>query len=191
MLRALMGLIVAGVLTATSASAETLGDVLAGAGMSDVATSLPAAQPVTSYAYHRDGDSFLLAYYHTYPQDLNLLEDTLHLLYVDRGSGEVIRKDLLLPVALQPYDLRYLGSVLNIRKIDGRYFLQGHLSPSASPTLVLNADLSVHDLLPGWIVSVQEDKGIVFRHNTPHFGPRQEERLSRYDPIARRTYPLK
>lgn len=168
-------------LAATCAHAETLEDVLAGQGLSGWQETVPAARPITSYAVYRDEESFLLAYYYAQPHDKNFLEDTLRVLRIDLPSRRVDAREILLPLELETYQLTHLGSVLEVRKINGRYYLKGHLTPSASPTLVLNEDLTVHDVLPGWIVNVEKGGGIICQRNAVHFAPAREPEFFLYE----------
>ncbi|MCA9402285.1 MAG: hypothetical protein KC897_00765 [Candidatus Omnitrophica bacterium] len=178
--------------TPIQAIADTLGDVLERQDMSGYLADIPAAQPVTSYAAYQDRTTFLLAYYHAYPKDPDFLEDTLRILYIDLPARQVTRKEILLPVKLSAYEPTYLGSVLEVRKIGPRFYLKGHLNPSASPTLVLTEELDVWDVLPGWVTEVDEGEGITCRHNAVHFGGVvTPPEFFRYDPVNRTSVALK
>ena len=173
------------------AHAETLGDVLERQDQSGYLAAIPASQEVTSYAVYQDRDMFLLAYYHTFPKDPNFLEDTLRVLTIDFAARQAAVHEFLLPLELEPFGLTHLGSVLELRKIAGRFYLKGHLTPSASPTLILNPDLTVHDVIPGWVVEVEEGGGVIYRQNSIHFAPSGEPEFFRYSAGSKTSVAVK
>ncbi|MBZ0167077.1 MAG: hypothetical protein K8I00_09745 [Candidatus Omnitrophica bacterium] len=165
-----------------TARAETLGEVVSRHNLGRYLPRLPADQPITSYATHEDLHEFLLAYYEWHPEDPNRLDDALRVVRIDKRAGRVTHSVISMNTALRPWGLSHLGSVLDVRKIGGRYYLKGHLNPSASPTLVLSEDLILGDVIPGWIVSSNKGRRIVYQHNEVHFAPPVETRYSVYHP---------
>lgn len=163
-------------------NAETLGDVVSRHDLGHYRPRLPSGQPITSYATYEDLREFLLAYYEWHPEDPNRLDDALRLVRIDKHAGRITHGVISMNNALRPWGLSHLGSVLDVRKIGGRYYLKGHLSPSASPTVVLSEDLTLNDVIPGWIVSSDKDPRILFQHNEAHFVPPVEPRYSDYHP---------
>lgn len=164
------------------ANAETLGEVVSRHQLAHVLPRLAAGQPITSYAVHEDPHEFLLAYYERHVEDPNRLVDDLRLVRIDKRAGWVTHGLFSIKNALRPWGLSHIGSILEVRKIQGRYYLKGHLNPSASPTLVLSEDLTLKDVIPGWIVSSDQDRQIIYRHNEVHFAPPVEPRYSVYHP---------
>jgi hypothetical protein len=73
-------------------------------------------------------------------------------------------------------------------------YLDGHVSPSASCTMVTTRDLTVRGTFYGWIVGQFQAGRVVYEHSQVHFAPTHYVELSIYDPAHRtslKIYPLK
>jgi hypothetical protein len=79
------------------------------------------------------------------------------------------------------------GSIIKIRAVNGFLYLDGHVTPSASCTMVLTESLTLHDTLLGWPVAYFRDGRVVYQHSEPHFAPTHYAELSIYDPVSRRS----
>lgn len=87
-----------------------------------------------------------------------------------------------------------LGTIVDLRRHQALFYVTGHLSPSAAPTLVLSNDLELIRLLEGWPTLPLADGRMVFQDNMTHFAPAHPASLSVYDPSSdevRRVYPVK
>jgi hypothetical protein len=79
------------------------------------------------------------------------------------------------------------GSILAIDAVKGFLYLDGHINPSASCTMVLTDKLTLHDTFYGWVVGSFKDGRVVYQHSEPHFMPTHYVELSVYDPVRRRS----
>ena len=116
--------------------------------------------------------------------------------YWDDGSGlmpEILR--------VRTYDKRArrwnyaefkgnFGSILRLHHGGRWWYMSGHLSPSAAPTLVLSRDLRLVRTLKGWTELVLPDGRLVYHHSMIHFAPAHPGSLGFYDPHTNRDFRL-
>jgi hypothetical protein len=82
------------------------------------------------------------------------------------------------------------GSVTRVNRSERWWYVTGHWSPSAVPTLALSADLKLRHELKGWPELILPDGRVVYQNNMPHFSPAYPESVSLYDPVADRDVRL-
>ena len=183
--------IIALLLAAAPALAESLADVLRARGIPPGTLPLghPSDRPITSYAILDDPSQFLIAYYE------------------DDGSG-AIRPPLcpplrqILPPLAQCGHHRgtcrrgeppLLRSVIDIRAIAQAFYLTTHITPSASCTLILSPVPLLQTELNGWFLAAFPDGAVIYHNSMVHFAPTHSAELSLYDPAtgeSRIIYPL-
>jgi hypothetical protein len=116
--------------------------------------------------------------------------------YRDDGSG-------LLPEILRvrTYDKRTgrweyaefngnFGSILRLHRGGAWWYVSGHLSPSAAPTLVLSRNLRLVRTLNGWPQLALPDGRLIYQHSMVHFSPAHPGSLGVYDPATNADVPL-
>lgn len=133
---------------------------------------------ITSYAVLDESDVFAIAYY-WYENSL-ALPNLLRVRVYDKG----IKRWKFAELEGQ------WGSMLHIRKAKQWWYLTGHSSPSAAPTLVLSAELRLIRELKGWPMLVLPDGRLVYHDNMVHFAPAHPGSLSLYNPATGRNVRL-
>lgn len=102
--------------------------------------------------------------------------------YWDDGSGlvpEILR--------VRTYDKRArrwdyaefkgnFGSILRLHRGGHWWYVSGHLSPSAAPTLVLSRNLRLVRTLNGWTQLALPDGRLIYQHSMIHFSPAHRDR---------------
>jgi hypothetical protein len=83
-----------------------------------------------------------------------------------------------------------LGSSAGLTEQGANVYLETHLTPSASCTIVLTQDLSVKAALSGWILGFVGDRYAVFHESMVHFAPTHPLNVSVYDTVTGRTTRL-
>lgn len=146
----------------------------------------PAAeldQKITSYAALDDPQGFLIAYY---PDDgSGRLGDTLWLALLRKPERTWMRRQLRRD---SDGSVTFGGSVLGIIRVGGFLYLNTHVNPSASFTLVLDADLNYRDSIYGWLVGWFSDGLIVYQNSEVHFAPTHYVEISAYDPGQKKQW---
>jgi hypothetical protein len=131
-----------------------------------------AARRITSYAVLDDEAWFAIAYY--WDNGSGTLPDTLHLRTYDRRTKHWRYR------ALQ----NELGGIVDIQRRSAWWYVKGHHTPSAAPTLVLAEDLRPMRTLQGWPELILPDGRIVYHHSMRHFAPEHRGSLGFYDPVT-------
>ena len=134
-------------------------------------------EPITSYSVLDDRQGFVIAYYGQEPDGL------LHELRV--RSFDARTRTWRSKTFPEP-----IGSILKIDRNASVIYVNGHSSPSATPTLVLSANLEVKRELDGWPVLMLDDGRMVFQRSMVHFAPAHGGALALYDPVADREVSL-
>ena len=132
------------VLAVVLQKAPTLANELLQRDLPPPAEAAELDRPIASYSVFDDDSRFVIAYYSAEPDDL------LHELRVRTFD----KRSRAWRSATFTEDI---GSVLEIRAHGGHLYVVGHLSPSASPSLVLQHDLSLKRVLDGWPVLMLGD----------------------------------
>ncbi len=153
---------------------------------------------ITSFAMLNDGQEFLIAYYLDNPR--NELRFPLLVTSFDKHSGKWSHAELtdLQVHVVEGTDHEIeddcLGSVLDISRHGGEYFLNLHFNPSAGCLLVLNKDLTVRHTLAGCPVAFFKSGVFAWISDMVHFSDVHAETLSLYDPAtgkSQQIYPQK
>jgi hypothetical protein len=77
-----------------------------------------------------------------------------------------------------------LGSVLRIETIGEKFFLETHVTPSASCQYVLSDTLTLEHILFGWPRESPPSRRLLIEGNTVHFAVTHPLTLSLYDPAT-------
>jgi len=175
---------------APNATAATLRSVLVDNGVP--ATGAPAwlDATISGYAVFSDETLFAIACYRGAE---TALPDTLDVVAFDRRASRwraatVPRRQG--KVEAGGWDV---GTFVEIRKGARHLYLEAHLNPSASTTLVLNDALAVEGTADGWIRALLPADAFLFEHSTVHFAATHAAELWIYasaDRSSRRVYPL-
>ncbi|MBV8052917.1 MAG: hypothetical protein JOZ80_17140 [Acidobacteriaceae bacterium] len=185
-------------LTHSGAQQElTLADVLLGENIPPLPITIPDLHSeITSYATLNDDKEFVVGYYLLDPAERNALKTPLLITRFDKQTNEWSHVALsgVKVKALEGHDIESdcLGSVSAIERHNGNYYLNLHLTPSASCTLILNRDLTVSHTLGGWTDAFFESGRVIYTGNMVHFAPTHPEKLYIYDPVvhdSRLLYP--
>jgi hypothetical protein len=176
---------------APNATAATLRSVLVENGVP--ATGAPAwlDATISGYAAFSDETLFAIACYRGAG---TALPDTFDVVAFDRRSGRW--RAATLPrrrgnVEAGGWDA---GTFVEIRRGTRHLYLEAHLNPSASTTLVLNDALAVEGTADGRIRAVLPGDAFLFEKSTIHFAPTHTAELWIYTSADRRSsivYPLK
>ena len=136
-------------------------------------------QPITSYSVLDDSHGFVIAYYLVEPDGLL---HALHIRSYDKRTRAWRTQTFPDPI----------GSILNIQRHRGYFYVTGHSSPSATPLLVLRETLELKRELDGWPLLMLDDGRVVFSRSERHFVPTHAAALALYDPVSDReesVYP--
>jgi hypothetical protein len=134
---------------------------------------------ITSYEVYDEGEWFAIAYYWD-AASLDLLRFGVYNRRVRGWKSTTLPGDW--------------GSITRVNRSEQWWYVSGHWSPSAAPTLVLSTDLKVRRALKGWPELILRDGRVVYQNNMPHFSPAYPGSLSVYDPRAdrdARLFPVK
>lgn len=177
-------------LTCGALAAETLREVLRAQNAPASDQSLPNLdKTITSYQVLDNAKNFLIAYYVNNGQaalDAPLIVSRFDRLARTWQTKEFSRNEL--------QDDSCLGSAIGAHSLADRIYLELHINPSASCTLVLSHDLAVQKALSGWFLAAFADGRVVYHDNEIHFAPVHAAELSLYDPRTNqeiKIYPRK
>jgi hypothetical protein len=177
-------------LTCGALPAETLREVLRAQKAPGAGQSLPNLdKTITSYQVLDDAKNFLIAYYVNDgsgtldgPLVVSRFDKPAQIWQTKELSSAVLRNDSC------------LGSATGAQSVGDRIYLELHINPSASCTLVLSRDLAVQKVLSGWFLAPFADGRVVYHGNEIHFAPVHAAELSLYDPRTNqesKIYPRK
>jgi hypothetical protein len=130
-------------------------------------------QPITSYSVLDDSRGFVIAYYLV---EADGLLHALHIRSFDTRTRTWRSRTFPEPI----------GSILKIERNAGLIYVNGHSSPSATPTLVLSEDLTLKHELDGWSMLMLDHGRMIFSRSQRHFAPTHAEVLALYDPSTNR-----
>jgi hypothetical protein len=185
--------------TISAQQKPTLADVLKQEGIPSPPVSIPnSSARITSFSKLNDDHEFLIAYYLDNPK--NELRFPLFLTHFDKQSGRWrhveltgLKVNIFAGTDHQPSG-DCLGSVLNIERNRTLYYLNLHLTPSASCLVILKPDLSVSQTLGGWTAGFFKSGLLVYSGDMVHFADVHPETLFLYDPVKKtrqQLYPPK
>lgn len=179
---------------------ETLSEVLVRNSITHPPQEVPHLNAlITSYATLNDDREFVIAYYLASPADQGL-HFPLLLTGFDKHSRtwrhvSFSQPELRMFSPSRPEsDIDCIGSVLNIERNGGWYYLNLHWNPSAGCLLILGHDLHINHMITGWTAAFFKSGQLVYFGNMAHFVSVHPETLFLYDPIeqkSRQIYPQK
>jgi hypothetical protein len=144
---------------------------------------------ITGGAELDDATQFVIAYY--VDDGTSRLNAPIFLERLDRKTGKWQSAKLGDPaVKVQDMDVNCMGSVLSVRTLGGRIFLDTHLSPSAGCVLILAQDLKLQASLYGWIVGHLGDEELVYHRSQVHFAPVHSAEIAVYDLQSKRNMAI-
>ena len=178
-------------LIGSASFAETLNNVLEARRVPpDPQTTGDANRLITSYAFHDDAQTFLIAYY--WDDGSGIIQPPLQISKFDKGERGW--NHLTLPAErLTAGDVSCLGSVTVIHPMANAFYLDIHLTPSAGCILVLSKGLEVRAALSGWFLAEFADGTVVYHNSQIHFAPTHPAEVSIYRPdrdSSFRVYPM-
>lgn len=182
-----LGLLVSVLPAATTATAETLGEVLA---RHDVRTTAGPAldRAITGYGMLDDPAVFCIAFY--WQSGTESLGRELQVLAIDRSSGES-RYATLVYGELIPDDPDFrTGAITRIMASPGYFYVGGHNSPSAGSVLVLSRELVFQTALSGWPLQTISNDAVVFHKSQVHFAAVHAAEIAIYNPHTETQEPL-
>jgi hypothetical protein len=169
-------LLAAGLLAAANVRAETLRQVLQQNGI-PISGFLPAElqAQVSSSAADSNAEAVFLAY--PAERGEEMIGPPLSVVVYHRTTRKVVRR------AIAPGETsdECTGSVLGISEQAGYILVETHINPSASCTMVLDADLRVRHTLFGWSVARLGTAGVLLEEDEVHFAPVHPLRLEVFD----------
>jgi hypothetical protein len=160
------------------ARAETLREVLRAKNAPPAGQSLVNLdKPITSYQILDEAENFLIAYY--VDDGSGALNGPLIISHYERTArkwrtGE-IRRTILETEGC-------LGSATGARAVGDKIYLELHINPSASCTLVLSTNLDLKKVLAGWVLAAFADGRVIYQNNEIHFAPVHAAKVSQFDP---------
>jgi len=181
-------------LTAGPAPGGTLEEVLAAKGIDPETTGDPHLRDAIDHAILREGEFFGIAYRVLEgPEGRRLLGDDLGFLFREGAGGAWSRGRVpLAGIDVDGICQSLGGSPLRLRRSADHLFVEFHLTPSASATLVLTRDFVVRGSFCGWILAVSPAGTVVYQDSMVHFAAVHPTEISVYRPSTdsrRRLYP--
>ena len=146
---------------------------------------------ITSYESLNETSYFILGYYVENLQDRNSLIPPLRILLLDKRSnswGHLEIQDKLNSDGVPENDC--LGSVVGIKAIGDKFFVETHMTPSASCQFVLSQSLKLEHTLFGWPMEGPPSRRLLIGGNSAHFAKTHPPSLSLYDPETATETPL-
>ena len=161
----------------SQATWPTLGEVLKNHGLEPAGVA-DAARPITGFEVVNERSWFAIAYY--WYDGSAWLPNLLRVRTYDKRAKRWESAELE----------GTFGSILRIHRGGNWWYVSGHLSPSAAPTLVLTRDLQLVRTLKGWTELVLPDGRLIYQHSMVHFAPAHPGSLGFYDPATNTDVPL-
>jgi len=173
-------------LACSALAAETLREVLRAQKVPRAELPLPNLdKPITSYQILDDAKNFLIAYY--VDSGSGMIDEPLVISRFDKAAQTWQTKELN-RTTLQ--DDNCGGSAIGAQSVGNRIYLELHINPSASCTLVLSQDLAVQKVLAGWFLGAFADGRVVYHDSEIHFAPVHAAELSLFDPPTNKEYKI-
>jgi hypothetical protein len=140
---------------------------------------------IRDYEVLNDPSYFVLGYYSFGHPESNSISPPLRVLLLDKQSNTWKNLDI------QPdTDDDCLGSVLRIKSFGEKFFIETHMTPSASCQFVLSHTLNLEHILFGSLTQVAPSRRLLVAGSTAHFAQTHPLRLSLYDPVTAIETPL-
>ncbi|QEE30491.1 hypothetical protein FTW19_22390 [Terriglobus albidus] len=140
--------------------------------------------PISDYDTLNDASYFVLGFYTFHPES-KTIQPPLQILLLDKPSNSWSYLEIQGKSDADD-DPRNgcLGSVVRIRSIEEKFFLETHQTPSASCQFVLSRHLKLEHILYGWPWESRPSRRVLIEGNTVHFARTHPLRLSLYDPAT-------
>ena len=141
---------------------------------------------ISDYETLNDRSYFMVGFYTFHPDTESiLLLPPLRVLLLDKQSNswkylEIQGK----PGAYDDPKNSCLGTVLRVRLVEEKFFVETHVSPSASCQFVLSHTLNLEHILFGWPMEGPPSARLLIGGNTAHFAQTHPPSLSLYDPAT-------
>jgi hypothetical protein len=166
--------------------AETLREVLRAQNAPATEKSLPNLdKTIASYQVLDDAKNFLIAYYVN--DGGGTLDGPLIVSRFDKPARTWQTKELSRNVLR---DDSCFGSAIGAQSVGDRIYLELHINPSASCTVVLSHDLAVQKVLGGWFLGAFADGRVIYHDNEIHFAPVHAAELSLFDPKTGQEFKI-
>lgn len=132
-----------------------------------------------------NNSSYFVVGFYTFPPETNLILPPLRVLLLDKKSNSWKYLEIQGKSGADddPKDW-CLGSVLRIKSIREEFFLETHVTPSASCQFVLSHSLTLEHILFGWPRESPPSRRLLIEGNTVHFAATHPPTLSLYDPAT-------
>ena len=175
-----------------SASAETSSPVPPGRPLAELlkqevpeapAPPIALQTPISDYDTLNDASYFVLGFYTFHPES-QTIQAPLRVLLLDKPSNSWNYLEIRGKTDADDDPKWCLGSVVRIRSIDEKFFLETHQTPSASCQFVLSRHLKLEHILHGWPMEGGSSRRLLIEGSTAHFARTQPPRLSLYDPAT-------
>ncbi len=180
-------------------AAETLREMLAREGIrEDLCRHEDLSKEVNGLTEGENPDSRILATHVLLP-GASTLDEFFYAFRFDKKSNNWTGARLDWPVRnpdklVNPAESCQGGTITRIDQMDRYIYLEGHINPSASCTMVVTRDLEFQGTFYGGVVGQFKSGLVIYEHSEVHWAPTHYVELSLYDPIhqtSRKIYPLK
>jgi hypothetical protein len=181
-----IGLLLAAVRLAFPQNSQSLKEILTAEGLPLSGAKLANVEKkITRSAQLDDSKQFAIAYY--LDDGSGMLNPPLLIDRYDKTNKQW--RSGALPDAQTDspsMDDTCFGSVLNMRALGGRLFLDTHINPSAGCLLVLSPDLKLEASLYGWLVGQLGPDLLLYQRSEVHFAPVHPTEIALYDLRSKR-----
>jgi len=144
---------------------------------------------ITSGAEFDDTNQFVIAYY--VDDGSGLLNPPI---FLDRYDWKrAVWTSAVLHDAktkLDDMEIDCFGSILSIKAMGTRLFMDTHINPSAGCLLVLARDFQMEVGLYGWLVGYLDDDTLIYHRSQMHFAPVHPAEIALYDLRAKRDVTI-
>lgn len=140
---------------------------------------------ISDYAVLNDTSYFILGYYAFSHPEPDSITPPLRVLLLDKQNNSWRNLEIQgKPDADGDPKNECLGTVLGIKSIGEKFFIETHMTPSASCQFVLSHSLKLEHILFGWPMQVPSSSPLLIQGNTAHFAATHALSLSLYDPAT-------
>lgn len=182
-------LLLATLVAAIPAAAETLADILQREGAGGAPPSADLQLPISGYGVLNDSSGLVIGYYLADAKDPGALRLPLRVLLLDKSSGAWQHHEIQGKAYDDPGSL-CAGAVLSIKRVNKSLFLETRLTTPATCTFVLSPSLDAGHILFGSPVAFFSSGRVIAQENTTHFAARHPLKLLLYDPATGLETPL-
>lgn len=144
---------------------------------------------ISDYEILNDRASFIIAFYVFHP-DTDSIHPPLWVLLLDKRNNTWKYREVQSQPGADDAPEWCFGTVLHIKSIAEKFFLETHVTPSASCQFVLSHALNLEHVLFGSAVEVPPSHRLLIEGNAVHFARTHPPRLSLYDPATATETPL-